>query len=198
VHRRLLSEGYAKSFLINEAGTDVSLDDRGRAARDGGASLFLSLHHDSVQPSYLSRWTVDGQHHAYSDRFHGYSVFTSRSSPNWAESMEVAKRLGHELRARNHTPTLHHAEQISGERRPLLDADLGVYAFDGLAVLKSSTIPAVLLECGVLVNRDEEIELDSPMFRAEIVDAIAATVEDACERRDAVTVPTRPAASTAQ
>ena len=49
-------------------------------------------------------------------------------------------------------PSLYHAEPIAGENRPLLDRRLGVHRFDGLAVLKTATMPAVLVEAGVIVN----------------------------------------------
>lgn len=48
------------------------------------------------------------------------------------------------------TPTLHHWAQ---EHRPIIDPAKGVYAFDDLLVLNNAKMPAVLLECGVIVNR---------------------------------------------
>jgi N-acetylmuramoyl-L-alanine amidase len=48
-----------------------------------------------------------------------------------------------------------------------------VYYFDKLAVLKSATMPAVLLESGVIVNRDEELTLSKPETRQAIAKAVA-------------------------
>jgi hypothetical protein len=48
-----------------------------------------------------------------------------------------------------------HAHRRSGRRRAPLDA--GVYRYDQLVVLRST--PAVLLEAGSIVNRQEELEL---------------------------------------
>ena len=66
-------------------------------------------------------------------------------------------------------PTLHHAEKIPGEGRKLMDKDLGLYEFDDLIVLKTAAMPAVLLECGVIVNRSEEASLQTPEIQHRIV-----------------------------
>ena len=47
-------------------------------------------------------------------------------------------------------------------RRELLDADAGVYRYDQLIVLRMTRMPAVLLEAGSIVNRQEELELGAP------------------------------------
>ena len=53
-------------------------------------------------------------------------------------------------------PSLYHAEPIAGENRPLLAPPPGRASLDGLAVLKTATMPAVLVEAGVIVNPDDE------------------------------------------
>ena len=70
-----------------------------------------------------------------------------------AESSEFAAKLGRALLSAGFTPTLHHEEQ---EKRPVTDREKGIYAFDDLVVLKTAKMPAVLLECGVIVSRAEE------------------------------------------
>ncbi len=61
-------------------------------------------------------------------------------------------------------------------RRALLDADAGVYRYDTLFVLKKTQMPAVLLEAGSIVNRDEELALASlerqQVISAAVVDAV--------------------------
>ena len=59
-------------------------------------------------------------------------------------------------------PSLYHAEPIAGENRLALDRRLGVHRFDGLAVLKTATMPAVLVEAGVIVNPDDEARWRGP------------------------------------
>ena len=78
--------------------------------------------------------------------------------------------------ARGFSPTLHHAEQIPGEGRNLVDEDFGLYEFDDLVVLKTAAMPAVLLECGVIVNRNEEASLQTPEIQHRIADAAAEAI----------------------
>jgi N-acetylmuramoyl-L-alanine amidase len=72
------------------------------------------------------------------------------------------------------TPTLHHVAQ---ENRPILDRTKGIYAFDDLVVLKTAKMPALLLECGVIVNRAEEEKLDNAVYRERLIEAIGRAVQ---------------------
>jgi N-acetylmuramoyl-L-alanine amidase len=75
------------------------------------------------------------------------------------------------------TPTLHHAEYMKGENKALVDAEKGIYKYDGLVVLKNTSIPAALIECGIIVNRDEEIELGKPECQEKIVTSITEGIK---------------------
>jgi hypothetical protein len=74
------------------------------------------------------------------------------------------------------SPTRHHAEQIPGEGRNFVDADFGLYQFDDLIVLKTGAMPAALLECGIIVDRDEEASLQTPEIQHRIADAAAEAI----------------------
>jgi N-acetylmuramoyl-L-alanine amidase len=177
---KIQQDGVAQAFIINSAGK--SLQQRTEAASQQNASLFLSIHHDSVQPFYLSTWTYEGSERHYSDRFHGYSLFVSQKNPHPKESLQLAQDIGARLLKAGFTPSLHHAEKISGENRELLDRKKGIYLFDDLIVLKTAAMPAVLLECGIIVNRQEETRLTNPANRSKMVTAVAAGIEQACKQ----------------
>jgi len=68
-------------------------------------------------------------------------------------------------------------------RRELVDAAAGVYRYDQLIVLRNARMPAILLEAGSIINRQEELDMASPQRRALIGAAIAAAVEDFCAAR---------------
>ena len=147
-----------------------------RAPRAKGMDLFISIHHDSVQPRFLSSWDVDGETLLYSDLFSGFSLFVSRLNSRTESSLKYASAVGLALRGAGFTPSRYHADPIVGENRPFADEPNGVHYFDNLAVLKTASIPALLFEAGVIVNRDEEMRLRDPAVRQRIARAIAAAV----------------------
>ncbi len=160
-------------------GADAPPGARPALAARLGAAMLVSIHHDSVQPRYLTSWTVDGVERTYSDRFRGFSVFYSGAGARPRESLRLAIRIGDALLALGLAPTLHHAEPIEGEGRPLVDARRGVYRYDDLAVLRLARMPAVLVECGVLVNRDEELALRDPERQERMARALARAIASA-------------------
>lgn len=175
-----LGRGGIASVLIGESGAPLALAARPRLAQEAGASLFLSLHHDSVQPQYLSTWVVDGRTRPYSDVFRGYSVFVSSLGRRPADSLRFAALLGGGLRAAGFTPSGHHALPVPGEGRPVVDAGLGILRYDGLAVLRGAAMPAALLEAGVILNRDEEMQVQSPAMLDRLAGAVARAVRRYC------------------
>lgn len=176
----LKARGFDTTFLIGETGTFMPLEQRPAIANEKNASLFISLHHDSAQRKYFSSWTFEGHSHAYSDTFHGYSIFVSGSS-RWAkESLAFAMDLGTALKARGLKPSMHHAEPIPGENRTLLVPELGIYRFDDLAVLRGASMPSLLLESAVIVNREEEHAIQSGLYHPKVVSALVDAVTQFC------------------
>jgi N-acetylmuramoyl-L-alanine amidase len=180
----LQDAGFIATFLIGERGEPLQLSQRTDIARAAGASLFISLHHDSVQPKYLSAWMVKGRTQKYSDVFHGYSLFVSARNKHFAASREFAVLLGQALLHQGLTPSLHHAEMIPGEGRPLLDPQIGLYQFDDLVVLRTATMPAVLLESAIIVNRSEEERVRSGDYHRQVVAALVQASNAYCRATD--------------
>src|SRR5262249_10168880 len=91
--------------------------------------------------------------------------------------------LGEALSGRGLALTTHHAENIPGERRPLVDPERGVYRYDELVVLQYTKAPAVLFEAGVIVNRAEETALASPERQRAIAAAMTQAVIRFCDQQ---------------
>jgi N-acetylmuramoyl-L-alanine amidase len=172
------SAGFTNTLLILVHGKGTSqLNERSAQASAFKANLFLSIHHDDVQPTYYDKWTYNSGQHHFSDRYAGYSIFVSYQNQFADQSMEFAALLGAELHKRGMKFTTHHAENIPGEGRKILDSERGVYRYDELLVLKNTKAPAVLLEAGIIVNREEESSLSSPERQTLISDAaLEATI----------------------
>ena len=169
-----------KTLLIGDDGLAGNLGSR--APRATGMNLFISIHHDSVQPRFLSSWESDGEMLLYSDLFSGFSLFVSRLNSHTESSLKCASAIGAALRGAGFTPSRYHADPIVGENRPFADEANGVHYFDNLAVLKTASIPALLFEAGVIVNRDEELRMRDPAVRRKIAEAIAAGSSDCLGR----------------
>ena len=170
---RLAADGAAVR-LIGHRGEMADLHARPREAEEGGAGFLLSVHHDSVKAHLLEPWVWRGRELAHSESASGFSLFVSRRNPQLAQSLACASAIGAALRAAGLRPTPHHAVGADGVGRPWADERNGVYYYDNLVVLKYTRLPGVLLEAGVIVNRDEERELASPARRALTADAVAA------------------------
>ncbi|QQO19189.1 N-acetylmuramoyl-L-alanine amidase [Bradyrhizobium diazoefficiens] len=182
---KLKSEGFAATrLLVTDGKARPSLFKRVGSANEAHADLFLSIHHDSVPDKLLETWEFDGARSYFSDRFSGHSLFVSRQNSHFAASLMLARMIGRQLKEQG----LHYASQytlpVMGRyRHQLLDKDVGVYRYDGLVVLSRTSSAAVLLEAGSIINRDEEMAMNSPERHETIAAAVAAAIEEFCARR---------------
>ena len=62
---------------------------------------------------------------------------------------------------------------MTGAPRPFADEANGVHYYDHLAVARTATMPALLVEAGVIVNREEERRMRDPQVRTRIAAAVA-------------------------
>lgn len=152
--------------LIGWRGEMADLRERPHQAEAAGAGFFLSIHHDSVQESQLEPWVWNGRALRHADGFAGFSLYVSRLNPHLDESLACARSIGAALRDAGLPMATHHAASAPGLGLEWADAQRGVYYYDNLVVLKAATVPAVLLEAGVIVNRDEERQLAGAPRRA--------------------------------
>jgi len=185
IEKQLLDAGFAKTVLLVTDGPALqSLARRVARANAAHADLLLSIHHDSVPDRLLEKWEYNGEPHSFSDRFHGHSLFVSYDNQDRRGSLLFGRLLGLALKSRGLHYTPHYTEKImGGRRRELLDAEAGVYRFDRLVVLKHPHMPAVLLEAGSIINRDEELLMGTPEHQGVISAAALEAVEKFCELR---------------
>lgn len=130
------------------------------------ASLFVSLHHDSIKQEWLQR----------AQEFSGYSIFVSRRNIAPQKSLACAKKIALQMQASGFTPSHYHALEVPGEGRPFADMELGIHWFDDLIVLKTASQPAVLIEAGVIVNPDDEALVSSTEGRSILASAIGTGI----------------------
>jgi N-acetylmuramoyl-L-alanine amidase len=185
IAQKLKSEGFAATrVLVTEGKAKASLFKRVNVISDLKAELVLSIHHDSVPDRLLEEWEFEGARSQFSDRFSGYSLFVSRDNPGFETSVMFARLIGKEMKERGLQYASQYTLPIMGRyRHPLIDKSVGVYRFDQLIVLARSKSPAVLLEAGSIINRDEEMAMNSPERQEMIGTAVAAAMKEFCARR---------------
>jgi N-acetylmuramoyl-L-alanine amidase len=191
IEEKLKAEGFAETrLLLTEGKARRSLVKRVDAANDLRADLLLSIHHDSVPTKFLEEWEFEGKKSRYSDRFSGYSVFVSRSNPDFKTSLSFAELIGKEMKAHGLDYAKQYTQAIMGRyQRELLNKETGVYRYDELIVLRKTRMAAVLLEAGSIINRDEELQMGSAERRSIISSGVAAAVKEFCEPRWAMLGP---------
>lgn len=173
-----LSAHGMRVLLTRRPGEDVSLQDRVEVARKSRAQCFIALHHDSAQPKYLARVdSTNADVFSTTQPIRGYSVFVSMKNGQYRKSLSLAQGIASSILSLGRKPTLHHAEPIQGENRPLLDSTLGIYRFDDLVVLAKNPLPAVLIEFGVLVDRTDEAYVSDPGNQARFAQAVRRAIE---------------------
>ena len=189
VERKLNEAGFVRTTLLLGTGQAIpSLVRRVSQANAMSADLLISIHHDSVPEVFKSKWEFDGKELAYSDRFRGHSIFVSNENARFPRSVAFAKLLGAGLKARGMQYTPHYTENFMGSRRRvLLDAETGVYRYDQLLILKNTAMPAVLLEAGSIIHRDEELLMGTEEHQSQIAAAITEAVDKFCAQNSAKT-----------
>jgi N-acetylmuramoyl-L-alanine amidase len=185
INQQVIAAGFASTkLLITDGAKMKSLHHRVARANSSSADLFLSIHHDAVPDSFLQNWEFQGEPRKFSDRFKGHSIWVSHDNRDYSASLQFGKLLGNELKTRGLKYTAHYTEKFMGRHRwPLVDSEVGVYRHDALIVLKDTRMPAVLLEAGSIINRDEELAMQSPERQGVIATAVTKAVEEFCSAR---------------
>jgi zinc D-Ala-D-Ala dipeptidase len=184
VREELLGAGFRSTLLmVTELNGKSGLNQRADRANRMNADIFISIHHDGVRDKYLNPWLYEGKQHYFFDESKGFSLHVS---PRYAESLRLAQILADQLMGSGlHFTTAHELNNPVGARVPYLDSTRGIYRRDNLVVLKQTKMPAVLLEAGVIVNRDEELVVSTPAYQAIIATSIVEAVRKFCKPGEA-------------
>ena len=184
VRDELLGAGFSSTFLMVTAQNGhAGLNQRAERANGMNADIFISIHHDSVRDKYLNPWFYEGGQHSFFDDSKGFSLHVSS---RYEDSLGLARILADQLIASGlHFTTIHEQNNLAGARAPYLDSKRGIYRRDNLVVLKHTKMPAVLLEAGVIANRDEELVVSTPAYQGIIAASIVEAVKKFCNPREA-------------
>jgi len=185
IKQALVDAGFEQTVLMITATRPWrGLFERATRANAMHANLLIAIHHDSVPDNLKHVWEYAGLKNEFNDDYPGYALFISNENADPAGSLKFGSMLGHELEHRGLHYTPHYTLALMGHRRRILvDAEAGVYRYDQLIVLRETRMPALLLEAGSIVNRQEELELATPERRSLTSAAVAAAVANFCAAR---------------
>jgi N-acetylmuramoyl-L-alanine amidase len=145
------------------------------------ADFFISIHHDSVRSQFLQPWVFEGRKNWYFDDSRGFSLHVSTKNVRYNESLGLARAIADQLIANGlHVSTAHELQSPFGARKPYIDSSRGIYRRDALHVLTHAKMPAVLLEGGTIVNREEELDVSTAAYRSKIATSIATAINKLC------------------
>jgi N-acetylmuramoyl-L-alanine amidase len=184
VERILLEDGFDKTVLLVTRGpARPSLFHRVAKANRLAGNLLISIHHDSVPDTLLDSWEFEGKESHFSDRFKGHSIFVSYRNSHLDGSLLFGRLLGKALKDRGLQYARQYTQAIMGpNRHKLVNPDVGIYRYDQLIVLRASRMPAVLLEAGSIINREEELEMSSAERLDLISGGLTTAIEMFCNR----------------
>ena len=148
-----------------------------------GAVVFVEIHHDSVQPQIRSKLAEAVAPSQVLDYYRGFSihVYPRPSSINLAKSIESCMLAAHVPYSQ------YHKEDVPGEHMVLVKGTEATYVRRNLYVLKHSTIPAVIVECGCIANPIEDELLRQPGYRQRMVEAICRGISTFLESTQGMT-----------
>lgn len=174
----LRRSGVGKVILFNEEGASLSIRERVRRIKALHPLLVISIHHNSIIPTYLDYWTWKGVSRHFCDKFRGASVYFSEENVFADRSRDIAADLRRQMLKAGISLHQHPADELRERGIVAFPAQAGLYRFDALGVLRGPDCPAVLLECGMIVNRDEELLLLDKKYQRKLAAAVAQAVQN--------------------
>jgi N-acetylmuramoyl-L-alanine amidase len=183
--------GKYRVAMTREDDTFVPLTERVRFARQLKASLFISIHADSVprsegQAEGASVYTLSD--HA-SDAEAGRLAETENKSDIIAgvdlsaEPDDVANILIDLAQRETKTFSVQFAQTVAGDIKPVAPLHIHPVKSAGFIVLKAPDVPSVLIELGYMSTRRDLKNLTSPDWQAHTAVAMARAVDDFFAKR---------------
>jgi N-acetylmuramoyl-L-alanine amidase len=182
---RLEKSGKYRVLMTRTDDTYVSLDERVRMARKAGASLFVSIHADSLPRNEgdaqgatvytLSNKASDAQAALLADNQNRSDVIAGvdlKTEPN-----DVAGILIDLAQRETKVFSLQFAHDVVGDLRGVARLHKEPIKSAGFRVLTAPDVPSVLVELGYVSDREDLKSLMSDAWRDRTADSIAKAID---------------------
>ena len=185
LRERIERAGKFRVLMTRSDDTYVPLDERVRIARNAGASLFVSIHADSLPHKEgdaqgatiytLSSKASDAQAAELADKENGADVIAGVDLKS--EPTDVAGILIDLAQRETKTFSMQFAHDVVGDMKGVARLHKDPIKSAGFRVLKAPDVPSVLVELGYVSNRDDLRSLMSDAWRDRTADSIAKAID---------------------
>ncbi|HHT9114488.1 MAG: N-acetylmuramoyl-L-alanine amidase [Planctomycetes bacterium] len=163
-------------YDVVQTSRNIGLRERVEYANRIMPDIYLEIHHDAAQTEDIEIAKQGGDNSPLWKDMSGFSVHYSENNPFPVKSKVFAEYFADEMLNDGFNPNLYHADV---EKMMCIDRYRGIYNRItpwGLYVLSNVKSPAVVIECGTIVNPYEEKLLLQENNRLKIVKAINRTL----------------------
>lgn len=146
---KILKANKIRTLRTDSDKIDVELRDRCKKANDAKCDYFISIHANASGNTWSNA--------------SGIETFIKGNNSNrqeYEKSFDMASRIQRSL-----------IEFTKAKNR-------GLKTSENLYVLNATNMPALLVECGFMTNRDESLRLKNPQYRLLCAQAIAKPIVD--------------------
>ena len=185
LRERIERSGKFRVLMTRKDDTYVPLDERVHIARNAGASLFVSIHANSLPRKEgtaqgatiytLSNKASDAQAAELADKENGADVIAGvdlKSEPN-----DVAGILIDLAQRETKSFSMQFARDVVSDMKAVARLHKEPIKAAGFRVLKAPDVPSVLVELGYVSNREDLRSLMSDTWRNRTADSIAKAVD---------------------
>lgn len=164
-------------YTIVQASSNIGLKERVEYTNKINPGIYLEIHHDSAQEKDIQNALREGESSPRWTAMSGFSVHYSQNNLFPETSVIFAQMVADEMLKDGFNPNLYHAD---GEKMRCVDRERGIYDRvnpTGLYVLYNIKSPAVVIECGTIINPHEEKVLLQENTQLKISNAIHRSIQ---------------------
>jgi N-acetylmuramoyl-L-alanine amidase len=168
-------------YIVVPSTLNIPRQSRPELAARMKASLFVEIHHDSVQRNLFDKLRKARSSERILDYYQGFCllVFGDEKSVALAKAVEASM-----IQAGIKYSPYRHEDIRLHTRMTLIPGTRVTYRREKLFVLRTSDMPAIIVECGVTANPREELLLKRADYRKRIADAIHEGISNYLSLKD--------------
>lgn len=169
-------------YILAPTTKNLTLQEKIKLAESVKPDLYIEIHHDSGKQDDIDKAKAEGITSPIWKSMSGFCVLyyddgDGKESKFPKESRKLAELISEEMIKAGFKPDTYHSKK---NNMKLIGENKGLYNRvrpNSLFVLRNAISPAVILECGYIINPIDEEVLSKPETREKIVRAINSTIK---------------------